>query len=63
MFVVTPEEAEAIQRAYRDRGELAAVAEFRRRYPVFEGCAGAVEAVRMIAGWRSPTTQSPAGPA
>lgn len=50
--MVSEEEAELIQSAYHRGGELAAVAELRRVFPVFQGNERAVEAVRMIAGWR-----------
>ncbi|NYZ14069.1 hypothetical protein HL658_16055 [Azospirillum sp. RWY-5-1] len=52
MFMVSDEEAELIQTAYHRGGELAAVAELRRVFPVFQGNERAVDAVRMIAGWR-----------
>lgn len=51
MFTVSEEEAALIQGAWRRGGELAAVDELRRMFPVFRGNARAAETVRRIAGW------------
>lgn len=52
MFMVSEQEAAAIQAAWHRGGELAAVAELRRMFPVFQGNERAAEAARAIAGWR-----------
>ncbi|NYZ14374.1 hypothetical protein HL658_17620 [Azospirillum sp. RWY-5-1] len=53
MFIVSEHEAALIQAAWHWGGELAAVAELRRVFPIFQGNERAADAVRMIAGWRS----------
>lgn len=57
MFTVTEEEAAAIRQAYFEGGELVAMAELRRRFPVFNGNPRAADAVRTIAGWRGADRQ------
>jgi hypothetical protein len=50
MFVVDEETAEAIRRAWDAGGELSAVAELRRRFPLITDAADARRCVRAIAG-------------
>lgn len=52
MFTVDEATAAAIRRAYDDRGELAGVAELRRRFPLIADNAHARLCVRAIAGWK-----------
>lgn len=52
MFTVDDATANTIQTAYADGGELSAVVEFRRRFPLIEDREHAVRCVRMIVGWR-----------
>jgi hypothetical protein len=59
MFAVDEPTAEAIRRAYEDGGELAGIAEFRRRFPSISDNARARECARIIAGW-SPVPSPPA---
>ncbi len=54
MFAVDEATVEAIRRAFAERGELAAVAELRRRFPGIEALAQAREMVRLIARWQPP---------
>lgn len=62
MFSVSQEEAAAIQTAFHERGEWAAVAELRRYFAIQDN-ADALNAVRTIARWRQPpATPSPANP-
>ncbi len=51
MFCVDEETAEAIRRAFMDDGELSAVVEFRRHFPLITDHARALECARIIAGW------------
>ena len=51
MFCVDEETAEAIRRAFFDDGELSAVVEFRRHFPLITDHARALECARTIAGW------------
>jgi hypothetical protein len=51
MFVVDEETAEAIRRAWEEGGELAGVAELRRRFPLIADNANARRCVRAIVGW------------
>ena len=51
MFVVTEEEAEAIRRAWDEGGELSAVVELRRHFPLITDNANARRCVRAIVGW------------
>ena len=60
MFTVTEDEATAIQAVYHEGGELAAVAELRRRFPMFIGNPHTTDAVRTIAGWRTAGRQGTA---
>ncbi len=56
MFVVDEKTAEAIRRAWDESGELSAVLELRRHYPLITDNAQARLCVRTIVGW----TQRPA---
>lgn len=51
MFCVDEQTAEAIRRAFMDDGELSAVVEFRRHFPLITDHARALECARIIAGW------------
>lgn len=51
MFVVGPEDTAAIQAAFRAGGELAAVAELRRRFSIFVGRPDAHRVALAIVGW------------
>ena len=51
MFTVDDAAAEAIRRAYQESGELAAVVEFRRHFPLIQDGELARSCVRSIAGW------------
>ncbi|WP_207456755.1 hypothetical protein [Azospirillum sp. SYSU D00513] len=57
MFMVSEDETAAIQAAYRERGEWAAVMELRRRFPGIIDNAAAQRWVRVIAGWRPAALQ------
>ncbi|MDQ2763863.1 MAG: hypothetical protein M3Y22_10390 [Pseudomonadota bacterium] len=54
MFTVDEATAEAMHRAYDESGELGAVAEFRRHFPLITDPARARDCVRRIVGWRRP---------
>jgi hypothetical protein len=58
MFVVNEEEAAAIRRAWDEGGELAAVVELRRHFPLISDGEAARRCVRTIVGWQ----QRPAAP-
>jgi len=51
MFVVDEKTAEAIRRAWDKSGELSAVVELRRHYPLITDNAQARLCVRTIVGW------------
>ena len=51
MFCVEEPVADAIRLAYTESGELAAVVELRRHYPLIANNAHARACVRMIASW------------
>jgi len=58
MFCVDEATAESIRRAFMEDGELSAVVEFRRHFPLISDHARALECARIIAGWapaRPPT--------
>lgn len=55
MFAVDEAAAEAIRKAYQERGELAAVVELRRYFPLLEMNEHARSCVQSIAGWRPLT--------
>ena len=64
MFTVDDAAAEAIRRALEDGGELAAVVEFRRHFPLIQDGEHARSCVRAIAGWKPvppPETARPSG--
>jgi len=52
MFAVDDATAGAIRRVYEDSGELAAIVELRRHFPLFENSEHARSCVRSIASWK-----------
>jgi len=58
MFSVSQEETAAIQAAFHERGEWAAVAELRRYFHIQDN-ADALNVVRAIARWRQPLVLLP----
>jgi hypothetical protein len=52
MFAVDEQTAEAIRRAFNESGELAAVVELRRHFPLIRDNEQARACVRTIAGWK-----------
>jgi len=52
MFCVDEATAEAIRRAFNEEGELSALIEFRRHFPLITDNAKGRECVRIIAGWQ-----------
>jgi hypothetical protein len=61
MFVVDEETAEAIRRAWDEGGELSAVAELRRRFPLIRDGADTRRCVRTIVGWGQRRLPAPDG--
>ena len=61
MFVVDGETAEAIRRAWEEGGELSAVAELRRRFPLIADNEQARRCVRAIVGWAQRRSPAPDG--
>jgi hypothetical protein len=59
MFVVDEPAAEAIRRAFNESGELAAVVELRRFFPLIQDNEQARACVRTIAGWKPLPTKPP----
>jgi len=61
MFCVDEATAEAIRRAFHEEGELSAVIELRRHFPLIADNARGRECVRAIAGWcpNPPPAESP----
>lgn len=53
MFCVGPDVAAAVQTAFHENGEWAAVAELRRYFPIQDN-ERAIAAVRSIASWSVP---------
>ena len=51
MFMVNEEAADAIRRAWTEGGELAAVVELRRHFPLVTDSADARRCVQIIVGW------------
>jgi hypothetical protein len=51
MFLVDEATADAIRRAWDEGGELSAVVELRRHFPLITDNANARRCVRAIAGW------------
>ncbi|NYZ17879.1 hypothetical protein HL658_35510 [Azospirillum sp. RWY-5-1] len=62
MFMVSQQEAAAIQKAFHEGGEWAAVVELRRVFRI-EDNACALDAVRAIARWSLTPAKPPADPA
>lgn len=63
MFTVEAAAAEAVRRAYEESGELAAVVEFRRHFPLIQDGEHARSCVRMIASWKPlPSPEIPRSP-
>ncbi len=58
MFCVDDATAESIRRAFMEHGDMSAVVEFRRHFPLITDHARALECARIIAGWGS--TRPPA---
>ena len=53
MFSVSQDEAAAIQKAFHESGEWAAVVELRRHFPIQDNV-NALNAVRAIVKWTRP---------
>ena len=62
MFCVEEPVADAIRLAYTESGELAAVVELRRHYPLIGDNAHARVCVRMIASWTPGVKPEAAAP-
>ncbi|WP_247892392.1 hypothetical protein [Azospirillum sp. Sh1] len=62
MFSVSQDEAAAIQKAFHESGEWAAVAELRRHFHIQDNV-NALNAVRSIVRWAQQPQQAPASPA
>ena len=60
MFAVNPEVADAIRQAFQERGELAAIVELRRHFPLFESNDQARSCVLAIASWKPIPRRLPA---
>lgn len=52
MFCVDEETAETIRRVFNEEGELSAVVELRRHFPLITDNVRGRECVRIIAGWQ-----------
>lgn len=52
MFCVDEETAAAIRRVFNEDGELSAVVELRRHFPLITDNVRGRECVRIIAGWQ-----------
>jgi len=52
MFAVDPAVADAIRQAFQEHGELAAIVELRRHFPLFESNEQARLCVLAIASWK-----------
>ena len=61
MFSVSQDEAAAIQRAFHESGEWAAVVELRRHFHIQDNV-NALNAVRSIVRWAQPPHPAPASP-
>jgi hypothetical protein len=57
MFAVDEPTAEAIRRAFNEGGELSAVVELRRHYPLIRDNEQARACVRTIAAWKPLPTK------
>jgi len=62
MFAVDDATADAIRRVYEESGELAAVVELRRHFPLFENNEHARSCVRSIASWKPILPKGPRNP-
>ena len=62
MFTVDDATAKAILRAYEEGGELSAVVEFRRHFPLIQDNELARSCTRIIAGWTPPAPKGDAVP-
>ena len=62
MVTVDDAAAESIRRAYEEGGELSAVVEFRRHFPLIQDGELARSCVRVIAGWTPPSPKGGAVP-
>ena len=62
MFMVTEDDATAIQEAYDRSGELAAVVELKQRFKGITDNEAARRCVRSIVGWREPAKPPAANP-
>ena len=56
MFVVDPAATDAIHQAFNEDGELAAIVELRRHFPLLTDNEHAQTCVHAIAGWRPVVT-------
>ncbi len=62
MFCVDEATAESIRRVFDQEGELSAIIELRRHFPLISEYENARRCVRAIAGWQPlPTPAKPAG--
>jgi len=59
MFAVDPAVADAIRQAFQERGELAAIVELRRHFPLFESNEQARSCVLAIASWKPISPRLP----
>ena len=59
MFLVDEATADAIRRAWEEGGELSAVVELRRHFPLITDGENARRCVRAIVGWGAPRRPSP----
>ena len=59
MFMVDEATAEAIRRAWHEDGELSAIVEFRRHFPLISDPAAARRCVQTIVGWQPSSKAKP----
>jgi hypothetical protein len=59
MFLVDEATADAVRRAWEEGGELSAVVELRRHFPLITDGENARRCVRAIVGWGAPRRPSP----
>jgi len=59
MFLVDEATADAIRRAWEEGGELSAVVELRRHFPLITDGENARRCVRAIVGWGAPRRAAP----
>jgi len=62
MFAVEPAIADAIRRIFQEQGELAAIVELRRHFPLFESNEQARSCMLAIASWAPIPLHSSARP-